>query len=370
MKIMLEKKDLTPVVSSAARGASNNDIMPILKGMMLEAKEGKLIATALDLEVGIKVSTSEVQLDEEGCVLVNAKNFNDLVAKLPDEVITLQTKDNRLEVKYGRSRCHLKTLDTASWSGWPDREYREKFVIPQEKLKTALQHTIFACAKEHFRNIFKGVLIDVQPEAGEIRFVGTDTHRMAYYRCPIENLAEPFNVVIPAKAAGELTRHLMGPDPINIGMNGNNIIFSSDDFEMYSRTIDGQYPNYLQVIPKDASQYIEFNPEELRGCVERINALPRDDKKNIMPIKFKCGEELIVTGTSEEAGEIKETCSLVTSLKKDDSLDIAFNITYVYDALKTMPDKCKLSFSGEISPAILQSSPEYLMVLVPLRMAG
>ncbi len=368
MKVLLEQKDLAKLVPIVARAAATNSVIPIQAGMMLEAGGGKLTATSLDLAIGIRMSTAEVQVEKEGRVLVNAHHLNDLVKKLPEGVITLEEQDNKLNIKYGRSRAGINTLQVTDWAGWPDKGYTEKFSLPQDKLKLALQSTVLAVAKSHFRQVFTGVLIDVQPSENEVRFVGTDTHRLAYYRYAAENMpGESWEPIVPAPAVTELIRFLRGDDNCSVGLNGNNIVFCWENFEMFSRLIEGQFPNYHQVIPQNIIGSIDITTEGIRQSVERINALPITGKNMISCLSLSIKDNIYLRGNSDNIGEINETCEFAEKAGED--IDISLNTAYLLDALKVMPETAKLSFSGPQSPAIMQGSPEYLIVLMPLRVA-
>jgi DNA polymerase-3 subunit beta len=369
MKVLLEQKDLAPLVATASRGASTNSIVPVLAGIMLDAKGGKLTATALDLEIGVRVSTAEVQVENEGQVLVNARSFNDLVQKLPSGVITLEVKNSKLEVKYGRNRANLNILESNSWMGWPEEDRVEKFSIVEDVLRVALQQTAFAAAKNHFRPVFMGVLIDVCPEDGEIRFVGTDTHRLAIYTVKKENLIEKYSVVLPLKAVSELMRNLKGEGEIVLGEVGNNIVFARENLEIFSRTIEGQFPAYKTVIPQTLTSSFSFKTSALRECSERINALPKDDEKNkISALKIKTGTEVLLSAVSLIAGEVNEV--FTPSENTGDDIEIVFNSGYFLDALKAMPEEAKISFAGAKSPAIVSGSENYLVVMVPLSVSA
>lgn len=367
MKVLLEQKDLSKMVTTVARAAASNTTVPILTGMMLEAEGGKLTATSLDLAIGMKMSTAEIQMEESGKVVVNAHHLSELVKKLPSGVITLETVGGKLNVKYGRNHANINTFLESEWVGFPDAGYEDKFVIPQKTLKTALQNVVFAAAKNHFRQVFTGVLIDLIPAQNEIRFVGTDTHRMAMHRVLMENLPESWSPIVPAPAVVELIKLLQGEENCSVGLSGNNIIFKWDDFEMFSRIIEGAFPNYLQVIPQNIVSNVEIDPAKIKECVDRINALPTGNKE-IPTVCLSITDSIKMGGKSENAGDVQEVCAYVS--KDGEDIEIKFNTNYFLDALKVMPETAKLSFAGTQSPAIVQGTPEYLVVIVPLRIAA
>lgn len=373
MNFILEQKDLIALVAAAAGAASSNNTIPALGGMLLEAADGKLTVTAMDMELGIRVSTSKVQIVNEGKALVNARYFEDLVKRLPAGLVTLELvqPDNKLRVKYGKSSAKFNVLGDTELIKWPVESIEELFSLPENILKNALVSTVWAVAKNHFRQVFTGVLVDVTPN--EIKFVGTDTHKLSIYSTAIENGKTSSNIV-PAKSVVELTKQLKGEEPIFMGVSGNNVVFYKENFEMFTRTLEGQFPNYMQVVPQNFTSSFEYNVEEFKQGLQRISVLPSDGKLQINTLSIKAenpknieSPEAVLSGASDLAGEIRETISLK---KLEGEIDILFNAAYFQEALKFQPTESKIKFNGPLGPALLQGEENYLVVIVPLRPAA
>jgi DNA polymerase-3 subunit beta len=235
------------------RAASNKNTIPVLSGLLLELSPEKgLTMTATDMENGICASTSNVDVIEPGTVLVNAGYFADFIKLLPDGNIAMEVNvsTSKLNIHYGRSKGNINIYREQDYPALPIDKMEYKFSMAQNVLKEALRKTVFAAAANHFRQVFTGVLFDLQNN-NQLRVVASDTHRLAYYTHVLnETLAEPFKFVIPIRTVNELLRFLEDSDEeIKIALSDNNVIFYKEGFLFLSRLIEGQYPNYEQVIP-------------------------------------------------------------------------------------------------------------------------
>ena len=280
MKIVLEKKTLVDMVSTVARAAARNAVIPILGGLHMEAKDGKLWFSATDMELGIRTSTTEVEVSESGSALVTAEHLASLAPKLINGVITIETKD-KLEVKHGRNKAKINLLE-GDWPGLPSEERIHRFTLPQDALKTGLSQVAFAAASKHFRQVFNGILIDITD--GTLILVASDTHRLAACEYPVE--AENWQVVTPARTVAELLRILKPEDSGTIAVStvGNNLLFTWGDFEVSSATISGAYPDYRSVIPSRESGVVEVkvNTGDMQSCINRLRVLPPDSKQGLL----------------------------------------------------------------------------------------
>ena len=377
MKFRIDKKKLSVLTSTVSRAASGKSTIPILTGLHISAnKESGLTMTATDMEIGIKSYQREVDILEEGEALVNAGYFDNFIKLLPDGPvdIILDREGSRLVVAYGRSTGKINIYDESEYPGLPAGKTRKKFSFPQMVLKDALRKTVFASAQNHFRQVFTGVLFDFK-EDGVIRIVASDTHRMAYYSYISEQSGiEPFQFVIPSRTVNELLRFLDDVDDIEITLSENNVIFNNQKFMLLSRLIEGQYPNYEQVIPANIVSDVFFSTGSLLNTLERARVMPTDDKIKIPHIQLSFGEnEAQINSYSEAVGDISEVLENV-SLSGEKDIKIAFNTNYFLDIVRILETECdniKVSFSGMHGPAIVRNEEKdnYIYVMVPLRTA-
>ncbi len=376
MEFKIEKKELSALTTLVYRAASNKHTIPVLSGLFIEVSSTNgLVMTATDMEIGIKASTAQVEVIEAGSVLVNAYYFADFIKLLPDTtiIVKINPEKSRLNITYGRSSGYINIYSEHEYPSLPVSKMEDKFSIPQVILKEALRKTHFAAAGTHFRQVFTGVLFDILPQ-GELRIVASDTHRLALYTYTLPNVnLEPFNFIIPDRTVNELLRLLEDNEIlINIAFSDNNVIFYFDDFILLSRLIDGQYPNYENVIPKSFNTLAKLKTNDLLTTLERAKVMPTDSKVKIPYVKFEFNEfEAIVYTYSEAMGEIEEVIENI-DIEGEPELKISFNTTYILDIAKIFNSECEeiiINLSGALSPAIIKNPAKdnYIYVLVPLR---
>jgi len=356
MKVQIEQKDLVKLVTKAARAAASTSTFPTLRGMYLKAAEGKLVAQATDLEIGVKLETADVQVHKEGKTLVHAKNLEIFVKNLPSEVITLEVSDNKLMVKYGRSMAKLNIMSDADYPSPPDCK-DEILTIPANALRRALARVLPAVAKTHFRQVFTGVLLDIQE--GKTVFVGSDTHRLNVYE--VNAGGKPQQIIIPARAVDEILRLVDDEGAVVVLTNGNNLLLKTGEVEILSRIIDGAYPNYQQVIPTTFVTEVNVDTMAFKQSLQRLLSLPKTGDIHTTRITLNGTTEL---STTSDEGEIKE---VLEAERTGEDLEISFNSNYIMDAVKLMPEETKICFSGKMSPALLKGEDGFLSVIVPLR---
>lgn len=371
----MEKRDLYTITTLVHRAATTKNTIPVLTGLLIEASNNNgLTMTATDMEIGIKASTNSVEIIEEGTVLVNAHYFSDFIRLLPDGPITLELNKEKakLNIKYGRSSSFINTYHNYEYPNLPLDTIQKKFSIPQKILKEALRKTSFATAFTHFRQVFTGVLFDI-PKDNTLKIVASDTHRLACYTYKLEENLEPFNFIIPTRTVNELQRILDDSDEsINIGFSGNYVIFSKENFILLSRLIEGQYPNYEQVIPTNFTTSLKINTAILMETLERARTMPTDDKLKIQYVSLTINEnEMMVNSYSEIMGEIEEVIEDITTEGEKD-FKIAFNTNYFFDIIKLFAsetEKTDIKLSGNLGSALITNpnKDNYLYVLVPLR---
>ncbi|CFX24938.1 DNA polymerase III, beta chain [Syntrophomonas zehnderi OL-4] len=375
MKLNIEKRELSALTTMVYRAASTKNTIPYLSGLLLQLSHDKgLTMTATDMEIGIRASTTNVDVIEEGTVLVNANYLADFIKLLPDTLISMElnTSNSKLNINYGRSSGNINIYRELEYPELPIQKMDFRFSIPQNILKEALRKTVFAAAANHFRQVFTGVLFDIL-EDGLLKIVASDTHRLAYYTYQMDSKPAPFKFVIPVRTVHELLRFLDDSDNlINIAISDNNVIFYQDEFLLLSRLIEGQYPNYETVIPANFISNLSINAHTLANSLERAKIMPTDDRFKIQPVQLAMQEnELLINSYSEAMGEIVEIIEDI-SIEGEKELKIVFNTNYFLEAVKVFDQECEniiIDFSGSFAPAVLKNPEKdnYLYILVPMR---
>lgn len=365
MKVFCSKDALLSGVNAVQRAVSSKNTLPILQGILIKAEQQSLQFAATDLEMGIRCEVP-AQVIEEGTMIVPAKLFSEVVRKLPDTSITLEERDNAIIICYYQSDIVLNGYDPEEFPLLPDLFDPISFTIPTTLFKNMIRQTIFSCATEENRPVFTGTLLQI--EGSTIRLVATDTHRLAYSIAEIPNPQElQFSGIIPAKTLSEIYRLLRDEDEIlTISSSNAQVLFQFGSIYLISRLIEGQFPNYKQVIPQTCETKVNLSVKNFLEAVERASLLSRDKSgANIIRVNVE-KTELRIDQTTE-LGKISEQIEIETEGK---DVMIAFNAKFLIDALKVIDsDQIIFELSGPFSPGVMRplDNPNYIYLVLPVR---
>lgn len=363
MKIICTRQNLVQGVSTAQRAVSTKNPLPILSGILLTAVENRLEFQATDLEMGIQcVVPCNVQ--EEGSIVLPAKYLGEIVRRLPDAPIQIETgQSTNVVIRYGQSEITINGFHAEEFPTFPKPLGKNSLTIPEEELKDYLRQILFATSADENRPVFTGVLMEINE--GQLRFVATDTHRLALRKISLKDNLDDTNVIIPGKALNELARVIGSADrEVTISLGDNQIIFGMEDTLLISRLIEGQFPNYRQVIPQGHKTRIRVKTKDLLESVERASLLAR---VGTQIIRLNIEEEKVIINANTEVGKIHEELPIYL---QGDPIQIAFNAVYLIDALKSIGgDNLYFDMSGPLSPGILRpvEGDEYLSLVLPVR---
>jgi len=375
MEFSINKNLLSQAASIVQRAASTRDTIPALSGILMTAEKDSLILQATDLDMGVKRIVQPVNIVHEGSVLVNAKYFSDLVRYLSDEEVTvsLDEANNKLNVISGTSSSFLNIYNLEDFPEMPLNKVSYIGSIPQSVLKSFIRKTVIAAAVTHFKPVFTGILFDFSSDS--FTMVASDTHRLAIIKSEqISSEILPGQYIIPVRILNDIARILEDSDnEINIGLAENHIVFYSpnQDFSSSSRLIEGQYPNYIQVIPSSFVNTFLIESGLLTQSLERTSLLPFDPKL-IQYVKMSFSpSQLVISAFSEKMGEMTEVITDIEA-QTDQPVELNFNTRYLLDAVKLLNSETKniqISLSGPLGPAVIKNPDDdkYTYVLVPLR---
>lgn len=365
MKIFCSKDVLLTGVNAVQRAVSSKNTLPVLQGILIVAENQSLQLAATDLEMGIRCEIP-AQVVEEGTMVVPAKLFFEVVRKLPDTMITLEERDNKVIITYDQSDIVLNGYDPEEFPLLPDLLEPVSFTLPTILFKNMIRQTVFSCATEENRPVFTGTLLQI--EASSIRLVATDTHRLAYSLSEITNTEDmKFSGIIPAKTLTEIYRLLRDEDELlTIAFQETQVVFQFGSIYLVSRLIEGQFPNYKQVIPQTCETKVNLSVKNLLDAVERASLLSRDKSgANIIRVNVEQNELKIDQTT--ELGKISEQMSIEMEGK---DVSIAFNAKFLIDALKVIDcEQIIFELSGPFSPGVMRpvDNPNYLYLVLPVR---
>ena len=363
MKLSVEKDQLLEVLQKVQSIVALRTTLPILSNVLLEACNGELKFTTTDMEVSLQTSI-KVDVDEEGSTTLPARRFFSICRDLPSHQIEL-SKDNDNEevvIKSGSFEGKLGGLSKDDFPEIPEFKKEYNYSISQSILKSLFQKTSYAASNDESRPILNGSLMSIKDK--KITVVCTDGRRLALAEQDIEiEEGNEIDVVIPIKTVSELIKSLGSDGDIIIKMSSSQIAFEFDNILIISKLIDGIYPNYEQVIPKQCEERLAVDREILQNAVRRVSLILNDQAASVR-LEIKENKIDLIT-SSPEVGNATESIPIKYSGKDG---DIAFNPGYLIAPLKHLDsDEIYIEFSDENSPGLIKSNIPFLYVIMPMR---
>jgi DNA polymerase-3 subunit beta len=363
------QENLARGLSVVSRAVSSRSTLPVLANVLLKTEDAGLKLTATNLEIGITYWVPG-KIDEDGAITIPAKLLTDLVSSLPpgDKVELELTAGDTLHVTAGRFQTHIKGIDADEFPAIQTAGDRPTTRIAQNVLKRALAETAFAAASDEARPILTGVL--ARFEGDVLTLAAADNYRIAVKSMPILDAVPETSVVIPARALTELSRVLSDvDDPVEVVLAGgrNQVLFHLDGVDLVSRLIDGQFPNYQQVMPQSHATRAVLDREELLRAV-RPAALIAHESANIVKLQVGGDGETGITVSAN--AEVGDHVGQVEAQVEGDGTSIAFNARYLADVLtNVLADQFALELNGPLSPGVLKpiGDDRYVHVVMPVR---
>lgn len=340
---------------------SSKSTLPILANILLEAKGTNLRLNTTDLDIGISCEIP-VDIIEEGAITIPAKRFGDIVRELPSGDITISVKkNNQVDIEGKQCRFKLGGLPKDEFPKFPEFKDKEAIQIEQATLKEMLRLTSFAVSHEESRHVLNGILIEIFDNV--IRIVATDGRRLAKIekKLPVA-IKKEVAVIIPIKAVQEISRNLLDEGTLSLIVGANQVLFDINDVLIATRMIEGEFPNYNQVIPKPAKNRITMNTQDVLSSIRRANLLSTPD---FQAVKFEIFiNKLVISKATPDVGESRE----VIPVEYDgEEMMVGFNPQLLIDFLKNINDEqIHMEISGTDKPAVMRLQ-DYLYLALPMR---
>jgi len=356
-------KPLTTVAGIVER----RHTLPILANILLRKEGPRVSLVATDLEVQI-TTTSDLGVDDSNVSLtVAARKLLDIFRSLPDTgEVTLSQSANKLAVQAGKSRFALQTLGA---SEFPTLSEPDSIAVSVTMTQKALKHlfamTHFAMAQQDIRYYLNGTLVVFEPDT--LRTVATDGHRLAHCSASVQGPAEASEIIIPRKTVLELQRLLSDSDePVSIDVGTGQVKFTFGQVELISKLVEGKFPDYKRVIPKDYTRHFDVSREALLGSMQRAAILTTDKLRSV---RFQIGDNaLIASSTNAEQEEALEEIDIDYNAEP---LDVGFNVSYLLDFLSNLKeDTVRWSVMPDSNASALLTLPDdstFQYVVMPMR---
>ena len=378
MNISLAKNDLISALQIVSKGLSTKPQTPILSGIYMTAKEGQLELQTTNYELGF-ILTIPAEIHNTGTAVLPGKYLTEFARKLPAEEVSIDTdsSDGLAVIQSGAARFTLRTMEISDFPVLHRMDGTLHFTIKDRTLARLVKKSAFACLREEQRDrrpIFTGCQLEV--EGKDVTFAATNVHRLAVKSEQLEEDAGQIRVIIPAKFLEEVTRTISSevPADIHVTCSYNQVSMSSGSIYMTARLIEGTFPDYRRVIPREENirTKVTLDAASFASAVDRASLIARTDQYNIVKLSFTQGL-MRISSNSPEIGEAEET---IPAEVTGDDVTIAFNASYLMDALKSLDsDTCILSLQGSneqgvnLSPMTIreEADPNYIYVVTPVR---
>ncbi len=351
-----------------SRAVSTRSSLPVLANVLLRTEDGGLKLTATNLEIGI-THWVPAKVERDGALTVPARLITDLVNSLPPAGrVDLEAEGAAVRIRSGRHQAHIRGIDAEEFPVIPVAGERPTTRISQKLFKRALAEVTFAAASDEARPILTGVLTRF---AGDrVTLAAADNYRIAVKAVSTMDPVEETSVVVPARSYIELSRVLADSDePVELILtpSKNQILFHLEGIDLVSRLIDGQFPNYQQVLPSSHSTRAVVERQELLNAV-RLSALIASSSANVVKLRLDSdGQNALTIGA---AADIGETEGEVEASVEGSPVTIAFNARYLHEALQNVDaEQLALEFTGPLSPGVFRpvDDDDYVHVIMPVR---
>lgn len=364
MIFVCTKQKLQEGVIISNKAITGKTTMPILEGIYIKATKDGLTLIGSDMDVSIETKV-EAHVEEEGMIVVDSKLFSEIIRKLPNSDIRIETLDNDIiQITCHKSTFNLVYMNGEDYPALPEINENLSIEVPQNILKNMIKGTSFAIAQDETRPILQGILFEVNDK--QLNLVALDGYRLAVRSEFLDN-DNNIEVVIPGKTLNEVSRILEDVSNIvKITFTDNHIVFNLNNTKVISRLLEGKFVNYSSLLPQEYKILVEVNKQDLQNCIERASLMSKDSNSNLIKLEFN--EDNAIITSNSQLGKVREELSI--NLQGED-LQIAFNSRYLLDVLKNIDeDEIVMEMTSSVSPCVIKckdsSNSRYLVLPVRL----
>jgi DNA polymerase-3 subunit beta len=364
MKLSVARSELLDALSVVGKGMSARSTLPILSGILVSAEGGEIRLQATDLEISVR-KTCPALVESEGQTVIPGKLLTEIVRSLPEAAVTIETEDDIAHVRCQQAAFTVRTLRANDFPKFPEVSVDKKISLPAAVMNSAVKRVARSVSRDETRATLTGVLVVV--DGPSLRMVATDSYRLALSEVVLEQApSENLEAVVPGKALEEVSRLATDGQDVEIGLSENQIVFEFGETTFVTRRIEGNFPNYKQIIPKDAATGVEVSGEELMSSVKRISLLALHNS----PVKLAVNvadQTLSLSANTQDVGDASE--DLMVKAEGPD-VGIAFNHSFLMDGLSSAgSETIRIEIKDQDKPGLIKSVSEegFLYVLMPVR---
>jgi DNA polymerase III subunit beta len=365
LRITVARDELAAKLAIVSRGVSSRTAVLVLGGIQLRAEAGKLHLAATDMEVSLR-AVADASVTDEGTTVVPGRLLLDIARSLPEGEVTIEHKPEEavVVVSAGSATYRLHTYSTEDFPRLPDVDEGSLHTVEREALVETIGRVSRSASRDESRPVLTGILVRFEP--GKLVMAATDSYRLAVKETPVTGTLPDLEAIIPARALQELARIAAGADEVQLGVQDNHVVFGADSTWLTTRRIDGQFPNYRQLLPEQFEHEVPLPREEVLDVVRRVSLMAQRNS----PIRLRFAEgELTVRAVTQDVGEASESLPVPYTA---DALEIGFNAEFLRDGLESVDsDSITFKLISPLRPAVLEGdSDDYVYLIMPIRLAG
>jgi DNA polymerase-3 subunit beta len=366
MKFTITRENLQQGLAAVGASIPTRTTLPVLSNILIEAGHDGVQMSGTDLDIAVTLRVA-AEVEEPGAITVPAKKLQELARELPEAPARVTTSGERFELVCGKATFRLNGMPRDEFPTFPEVDFEASWKISGELMSQMIERTAFAVSTEESRPILNGVLWQLADR--EMRMVATNGHRLAKLSVPSEAGDAPHaDLIVPPKALAQVQRLFEAGDEIEVARSENHLGFRKNGTRVYTRLIEGPYPNYEQVIPKDNDRIAMADKETLTRALRRM-AVVASEQTHRVRLSFT-GNLLRLSVETPDLGDAHEEIEVGY---EGEALDIGFNANYLLEVLRFMPtEEVKLSFKAPERAATVEPTDEeegdYLCLIMPLRL--
>ncbi len=369
MNLTITRQNLHAGLAAVSSSIPSKTTLPVLSNILIEATDDGVWLSGTDLDVSVRVQIP-AEVADKGAITAPGKKLQEIARELPDQPVQVATRGDQLELRCGKSHFKINGLPSEDFPALPDVDFGAGWNVSVPSLLTLIQRTSFAVSTEESRPILNGVLWEVRD--GEMRMVATNGHRLARMGTRAgSGKQSSSDYIVPPGALNQVQRLFKDGQDVSVGQAGNHLGFRSGTTEVFTRLIEGSYPNYEQVIPKDNDKEAIIDKKALASGVRRM-AVVASDQTHRIRLKFE-SDRMHLNVLTPDLGEGHD--ELEISYGGED-LEIGFNANYLLEVLRHIPtDEVKMAFKAPERAATLEpvwtddnAEESYLCLVMPLRL--
>ena len=363
IKIVCNKSDLVSGVSIVSKAVSNKTTLPILECILMEASAGTITLTANDMELGIETNI-EGNILEQGKIALDAKLFFEIVRKLPDNDVTIETdSDYKATITCEKACFHIVGQEGSEFPYLPEIEKEKSITLSQFTLKEVIRQTIFSISDNENNKLMTGELFEVEDK--KLNVVSLDGHRISIRNIELKESYDSFKVVVPGKTLQEITKIISGDaeKDVIIYVTNKHILFEFDQTRVVSRLLEGEYYKISQMLSSDYETKITINKKEFLDCIDRASLLIRESDKK--PIVINITDNSLELSISSFFGSMEEN---ILIQKEGRDILIGFNPKFLMDVLRVIDDEeINIYLVNPKAPCFIKDDSEsYIYLILPV----